>query len=196
MSESPPPSDPELELLAQALRAGAVGAPRVDREALDAHERALARAFASVADDDTAAAPLEEAPATEAELAAIARGDHDDLLAALLLAETPTALAPERHERLLERALARRPVRRVNPAAWATASGLALAAAVLLALRVGSGPTAPASSADDHEALLSRSTEPLIASAAAAGTSTRVDRIAQARTGDYRKNRFRSLGAR
>ena len=203
MSESRPPSDPELELLAKALRAVAADAPAEQDEALAAHERALARAFAGLetvgAQDSTLDAGLDEsaaeAPATEAERAEMARGFDSAFLDALRAADRPAPLTGERHEQLLRPVLAARPPRRAA-ASWAAGSALAVAAAVLLALRLGAtADPAPVGSLDPDTAL-SRPTEPLIASAAAASTSTRVDRIAQARSGDYRKNRFRALGVR
>lgn len=189
MSDSSPPPDlneaEALELLA-ALRS-VDGAH--DDDALDVHERALARAFA---DADPSAA--DEPEATPEELAALARGDDLDFMQALRAAHAPRPLAEAAHERALAPLL--RPMRRrFGPTPW-VASGLALAAAVLLALRLGGDAPQPSARAEDPDTVRSRSTERLVASAAAAGTSTRVDRIAQARSGDYRKNRFRGWGAR
>lgn len=125
----------------------------------------------------------------------MARGFDSAFLDALRAADRPAPLTGERHEQLLRPVLAARPPRRAA-ASWAAGSALAVAAAVLLALRLGAtADPAPVGSLDPDTAL-SRPTEPLIASAAAASTSTRVDRIAQARSGDYRKNRFRALGVR
>jgi hypothetical protein len=180
--EDPPDDDSlsaeeEHELL--AALALAQGSPHDD--ALAAHERAWEKALAA------------EPEATPEELAAMARDDHAELLEALRAAHAPGVLSPVKHEQLVRRVVT--PARRVRPVTWA-ASGLALAAAVLLAVRFVPATEHVAATAPDPDAELSRSTESIVASAAAAGASTRVDRIAQARSGDYRKNRFRSWGAR
>lgn len=188
MSDEQSPSDLELELMA-ALRAGDASSTADD--ALAAHERALARAFAGI--DDA------EPEATPEELAAMAATPFEpSFLEALRAVDAPTDLPSTRHEQLLAPLLAAPPARRARrfaPATWAS-SGLALAAAVLLALRFGTVEAPHAVQAVDPDTVRSRTTESIVASAAAAGASTRVDRIAQARTGDYRKNRFRGWGAR
>lgn len=186
MTDSRRPSDPpepetdslSLEEEQELLLALALAQTPPDH-GLAAHDRAWAKALAA------------EPDATPDELAAMARDDDAAFLDSLRAAHAPGALDSFRHERLLRPVLA--PARRGRPLTWA-ASGLALAAAVLLAFRATQSPEPVATTPPGVE--LSRSTESIVASASAAGASTRVDRIAQARSGDYRKNRFRSWGAR
>ncbi len=192
MTDTRRPSDPSepaddalsLEEEQELLRALASAQAQRD-EGRDAHDRAWAKALAA----ETTAAPKPDA--APAERAGMAADDHGDFVEALRAAHAPAALEPARHVHLLQKVVT--PARRrVRPATWA-ASGLALAAAVLLALRFASDEGRVVAR---PEAELSRSTESIVASASAAGASTRIDRIAQARSGDYRKNRFRSWGAR
>lgn len=160
--------------------------------ALAAHDRAWKRALARHLDE-----PLDEPAASAEELEALAAGDDATFFEALRAAHAPTEPNALAHARILRTLLAQPARRRLGPRTWA-ASALALAAAVLLGVRVlASADDAPtATRANDAEAALSRSTEPLVVGVAAVSTSGRVNRIAQARTDDYRKNRFRSWGVR
>ena len=132
----------------------------------------------------------------------------------LRAAASPREIAPERHRRLIDRALspprgdASRPVESPHPPknkvvylAFGSAAGLlAMAAAVALVIR-SSAPDAAISaksSAERGTALaLSRSTVELFPEGIprSGGTSHRVDRIAYARAQDFRQNRFARWGA-
>ena len=190
------PSDPDLhrpegeidsaddlsEADARALEIALRGGP--DGGALAAHDRAWAKALAGADALEPELEPSEE------ERDHVARGEPLALFEALRAAHAPALLAPTRHETLLRRTVHRAPRR----GRWALVGGAALAAAVLLALRVSPEVEPRATTASDVE--LSRSTESLVASAAAARASVRVDRVAQARGGDYRHNRFRRWGVK
>ncbi len=198
------PSEPELDLLHAVEGDGALSAEQeqelllalahaqapTNAGALAAHDRAWQRALARHSNEQ-----LEEPAASAEELAAIAAGDDAAFLDALRAAHAPTEPNALAHARILRSVLAQPARRRLGPTTWA-ASALALAAAVLLGVRVlASADDMPlATRASDTDAALSRTTEPLVVGVAAASTSGRVNRIAQARTDDYRKNRFRSWG--
>lgn len=150
----------------------------------------------------------DEPPPTADELAEAARlrdaleaADDAHPLAALALATraaaNPSDLAPGRAEALAAAAVAPRPgdatrVRRLRGAFASATATLALAAGTVLALRT---PPEPA------HLRAARSTEPLFVVPAgtdeAPRTSTaRIDRIAVARSDDFRDNRFARWGVK
>ena len=124
--------------------------------------------------------------------------DDAELLRALSLAETPRELDPDAQKKLVDAALVRFDRRRsersgvVIRVAFGAAALVAAAAAVLLL--VGRPP------AQDAAALArSRSTQPLFGEPFKAGegqASSRIDRIAVARSSDFRENRFKRWGVR
>jgi hypothetical protein len=161
----------------------------------------------------------DESAATRAEIAAAERlraeldgeggesaGPDAEILRAMRLAASPTDLAPERHEAILEAAL-RAPlrrrisgsVRRLSPVTMAALTGVAALAAGL-ALFVGR-PTAPADRPAATAALVrARSADGLFDAATpfprSGQESARIDRIASARAADLRQNRFAAWGVR
>lgn len=124
---------------------------------------------------------------------------HDDVALgqALRSAMSPDALEPARHDVLLERAsrTARERARFANQRrAWRAAGILALAASVALAVGIQGETRAPEARATGFEV---RSTEPLFEAPFARGQkSAHVDRIARARSSEWRDNRFRTWGVR
>lgn len=195
------------------------------RDALDAgldHELAdLARAAASAAapatleaaelDAIVAAAIAADAPADEGEAAlaeelraALADPRRDHPLATLAhaarSAHAPTALSAEDNARLVARALepaAARPPRGqvIRVAFGAAATITALAASVWLF----AGGFGGAGSTASIDLARSRSTQPLFGEPFKAGdgqASARIDRIAVARSADFRENRFKRWGVR
>lgn len=147
-----------------------------------------------------------EAPATEDELRdaralmeALERGDGAgpaELLHAVKLAGSPRAIEAADHERLLARTLAlagERAARarqgRVIRVVFGVATTFALAAAVVFSLTPARAPrpTAPLARSRSTQELFR---EPFRASEA----SARIDRIAVARVGDLRENRFAMWG--
>jgi hypothetical protein len=201
-----PPSEEELAASAR-LRDALAGAP-LSSEAAD-----LARALKAAWEPDPIAGEdhaglLDDLP-SPAELAAAEQlraaleggaappEPRDAALArALAAAWAPGEIDPREHRALVDRALGapgggvvalrRRPAVRVAFAA--AAGGLALAAGLLV--WIGAPP-------DEAPLARARSTQPLFDEPFRAGeTSARIDRIALARAGDYRENRFTRWGVR
>lgn len=190
------PSSPELEL-ALALRAAWAPASLSDEES-----RAVLEATPSAEEQDLAVG-LRDALAEAREPRA---GDPPGALLARALrsAFSPSAIDETEHRALVDAALAKMPLGRsgaggvplrrggtvVRVAFGVVAGGLALAASVVLV--VTSTPThgeAPLAKA--------RTTQPLFSEPFKAGeTSARIDRIASARTSDFRDNRFAKWGVR
>ncbi|HRH00644.1 MAG TPA: hypothetical protein PLR99_30585 [Polyangiaceae bacterium] len=147
-----------------------------------------------------------EAPPTEDELRdaralmeALERGDGGgpaELLHAVKLASAPSAIETEDHERLVAKALAAADARgararggRVIRVAFGAVTAFAVAAAVVLSITPSRGPRATAPLAR------SRSTQELFREPfRASEASARIDRIAVARVGDLRENRFALWG--
>jgi hypothetical protein len=201
-------ASPEVEL-ALALRAA------WDPGALSADEsRAMLDATPSAEEQDLAVR-LREALASKLEPTATAHATVQ-LAHALRAAFAPAALDEREHRVILDAALAKMPAaegagkkparaeeqasnviamkRRatvVRVAFGFVAGGLALAASVVLVVTSapGSGSEAPLAKA--------RTTQPLFSEPFKAGeTSARIDRIASARAGDFRDNRFTKWGVR
>ncbi len=196
-------ASPEVDL-ALALRAawdpGALSADE-SRAMLDATPSAeeqdlaaqLRDALASTA-DATAAAPatVQLAQALRAAFApaALAESEHRAILDAAL-AKMPAQSAPKTEERASNVIAMKRRATVVRVAFGFVAGGLALAASVVLVVTgaPGSGSEAPLAKA--------RTTQPLFSEPFKAGeTSARIDRIASARAGDFRDNRFSKWGVR
>jgi hypothetical protein len=200
-------ASPEIDL-ALALRAA--WAP----SALSADEsRAMLDATPSAEEQDLAV-QLRDALASNANATATAPATLQ-LAQALRAAFAPAALDETEHRAILDAALAKMPAtaarktpaqlekqastvvamkRRatvVRVAFGFVAGGLALAASVVLVVTNAPGP--------GSEALLAkaRTTQPLFSEPFKAGeTSARIDRIASARAGDFRDNRFTKWGVR
>lgn len=131
-------------------------------------------------------------------------GDHPDaeLCRALKAAYDPHEIDPRAHEWIVKRAVLRtQPKRSAKVVALiATGTALALAAGVVLVLSSGPRTSGP----DDHRGLAtaslvrSRSTQPLFDAPFArhGGSSERMDRIASARSKDFRANRFERMGVK
>lgn len=147
-----------------------------------------------------------EAPPTEEELRdaralqeALERGDGRgpaELLHAVKLASAPRAIDADDHQRLVARTVARAGERhasarrgRVIRVAFGAVTTFALAAAVLLSL------TPPRSPRPAAPLARSRSTQELFREPfRGSEASARIDRIAVARVGDLRENRFAMWG--
>ena len=125
-----------------------------------------------------------------------------DFARALAVAHTPRELDDAEHRALIGRALAGRAVE-VSPrrdrrgvvvrVAFGVAAVAALAAGVALVVRT------PGSPVMTSELALTRSTQPLFGAEkfpTTGGESDRIDRIAMARAGDLRDNRFARWGVR
>jgi hypothetical protein len=183
--------------LARALKA-AWDAEPIDAEEHDALvERVLERTMAS-RQELQRAAELRRALEDEG-----VPGEEADLARALKAAWTPEPIEPREHERIVERATARLARRGVLVrVSFGAGAALALAAAVLFVigrLGMGSAPTAAVSPSPSPAADLaqSRSTQPLFDKPFERGAaSARIDRIALARAGDLRENRFAMWGVR
>jgi hypothetical protein len=152
-----------------------------------------------------------DAPASKEEIAAAAElrealadpsrlNEDAEVARAIALAHAPRDLSPQEHEAILKRALASAPAKgrgrvlRVTFVAAASAFAVAAAAVLLLS---------PAADQDGTSAVALpiacvRSTQPLFREpfARRGGESERVDRIALARAGDFRDNRFTLWGVR
>jgi hypothetical protein len=203
--------------LAVALRAVFVPA-RLDD---DAHAEMLARALgeASASKDDERSAPEVDAPSTPAEQDAAARlrealdaprreARHDEPLAelahAMRAAYRPRDIEPLRNEALVARALGRaasqRKARRVVPIVSAAVLGVAAMAASVALVFSSRMPTPSSTTAAMVAPYRSRSAadlfDPTTPFPREGGESARVDRIASARAGDLRANRFASWGVR
>lgn len=182
--------DPKDDELARALRA-ATSAGRVELDPLELD--ALVAGALEAAD-----VTPEEARAAEALRAELDAGTNE-LANALRAAAASTELPAETHAALVAAAL-RRPMpvtaarsggASIRRLVYGTASTLALAAAVLLAVRVRE--PAPLGA----QLVPARSTQELFdAPFTGEATTARIDRIALARAGDFRANRFASWGVR
>ncbi|MDB5214009.1 MAG: hypothetical protein JWO86_1936 [Myxococcaceae bacterium] len=126
---------------------------------------------------------------------------------ALRSAFAPAAIDGTEHQAILDAALAKMPAKAEKPAANViamrrratvvrvafgfVAGGLALAASVVLVVTSAPGPGSEAPLAK------ARTTQPLFSEPFKPGeTSARIDRIASARAGDFRDNRFTKWGVR
>lgn len=182
LDEGSAPADPLLDALRAAIRPASLDA--TDHQAI--LERALA----------------EDAPPTTEELAeaerlrdALERGDpaHADLALARALrsAARPEPLSELAHRAILTSVVAPRaqpPV--VRRFAAPVTLVVAMAASLLLLIRTAPSP-------DDVPLAQARSTEDLFREPFRPGeASARIDRIALARSGDFRDNRFARWGVR
>lgn len=192
-----PPS--EEELAASKRLRDALEDPSVDDPGADL-ARSLRAAFSPVDLDPEEHARLVEDVASPEEHAAAARlreGLEDDpVVAALRSAWRPEPLSTAAHGAIVERALASVPSPaarggRVIQIAFGAAIGtLAIAASIVVWMNPpGSGSEIPLARA--------RSTAPLFGEPFKGGdASARIDRIAMARAGDFRDNRFAKWGVR
>ena len=196
-------ASPEIDL-ALALRAA------WDPGAMSADEsRAMLDATPSAEEQDHAA-QLREALASKAEPPTTATATAQ-LAHALRAAFAPAALDETEHRAILDAALAKLPAKTapktevqasnviamkrratvVRVAFGFVAGGLALAASVVLVVTNAPGPGSEAPLAR------ARTAQPLFSEPFKAGeTSARIDRIASARAGDFRDNRFTKWGVR
>ena len=161
------------------------------------------------ADDDP------DAPATAEERAASERlrdalgdtgipSDEADLARALSLGFEPREIAPDEHRAIVLRAmgtLGARPKRgKVIRVAFGLGAAGALAAGILFSLldTFPATRTDPAGRAATRALVATRSTQPLFDATFAprGGESSRIDRIAMARSADLRENRFAQWGVR
>jgi hypothetical protein len=186
------------ERLRDALEANAPQAPDDELELVNALRAAWSPgpldpgAHAEIVDD--APASVDESAAA-AELAnALGTAREPDVVAALRSAWNPSALSDEEHRAIVRGAIERPKVltlwrmqsRRIAVAATTT---LALAAGVLVWLTTSSPADVPLAR--------SRTTAPLFDGPFGEGNgSARIDRIAVARSADYRDNRFAQWGLR
>jgi hypothetical protein len=162
--------------------------------------------------DPDAPASAEEIAAAEALRDALAdpRIDHEGaaLARAAALAHAPRAIDPAEHRILVEKAILAAPAKKeraggrvIRVAFGAAAAALSLAAAIALVVgtmnRADEVAMAPAI-APATPLAPSRSTQPLFQEpfARSGGASARIDRIARARQGDLRDNRFAMRGVR
>jgi hypothetical protein len=152
-----------------------------------------------------------EAPPSDQELASAAElrhalddprlpNDDADLARALASAWSPRDLAPHEHRALVEQALLRqsgasRRRGKLLRVSFVASTVVALAAAVLLVLRGRPSPDLPRIVPGFA---VSRSTQPLFLDrfAATGGETSRIDRIAMARSADLRDNEFAKWGVR
>ncbi len=187
--------DDHLELLSGEAEEELMLALRMASTPTELDDRVNERLIAAAFED-----PL--APPTEEELVASARlRDALDggpstpearLAAALAATATPSDLDEQSAKRLVEEALANRP-RHSNVIYVAFASAVAVTAAAAAALLLAPAPprTAPPAAAF----VSSRSTTELFAEKFETNeTSHRVDRIAEARQRDLRRNRYLAWG--
>ena len=163
-----------------------------------------------------------DAPPTAEEIAASSRlrealddpriaNEAAELARAVALAHGPRAIEEKEHRAIVDAGIARGDARakrargRVTRLAFAGGGALAMAAALALVvggLRESRSPSmaaAPAAVMVVTEPLVPvRSTQPLFREpfARAGGESARIDRIASARAGDLRDNRFAKWGVR
>lgn len=210
MPSNPTASEPAHTDLSEALAAAVRPTPIADAR----HEAILQRTvlsgtFPKDASDEQEGDPLR--PPTESEQreseafrkALEQRGDHPDVALALALAHAAGRPGPEpRLERALALGLATPPERRprrgilLHVGFGAAATGLAMAATLLLVLRPASEPSLP----DVHastQLIYQRSLSPLFeADPGSLSASARLDRIAESRTRDLRNNRYLAWGVR
>ncbi len=215
-NELDPPASAEEIAEAERLR-DALGSDRSTSE--DAALLGSLRAAWSPGelDDAAHAAMLDDLPASAEELEraaalrdALERGseasDDASLLVALRAAHAPTEIDENEHHLIVERALVQVlpplaslatlvheakvvPLRPRRTLVAATTTLLALAAGVVLWMNATSSAEVPLAKA--------RSTQPLFEEPFKPGeASARIDRIALARSADYRENRFAKWGVR
>jgi hypothetical protein len=195
---TPPPVDPDAPATAEEIAEAARLRDALEARSPDELVRALTAAWSPGPLDDAAhAAMLEDLPASEEEVrvadALRDELDRDPVAIALRAAWRPGELDHAEHARIVAQALApnvtaMRRRRRLAVPAIAT-STLALAAGVLLWLTSAPPTEAPLAR--------SRSTQPLFEEPFRAGeSSARIDRIALARSADYRDNRFAKWGVK
>jgi len=169
----------------------------------DDHEALLARALGDPLAKPTRA---EEAPAAELRDAldrprpardAVEGHELVELARTLQAAWKPAVLPPLHNEALIAKALARGKRRRTGEIAGVVAGVLALAA--VIALSLGRGPDRPVGVAQ-ASLIQARSTMDLFDVSQPfprqGGESSRIDRIASARSADLRANRYTSWGVR
>ncbi|MFO0678493.1 MAG: hypothetical protein U0169_18290 [Polyangiaceae bacterium] len=132
---------------------------------------------------------------------------HEDaaFLQAVRIAHDPSAIAEADHDAIVAKALLRHHARsrpNVIRVSFAVATSLAVAAAVFFVIlppgSSGSGGSSGVPSVPPAELLSVRSTQELFDGpfARTGGASSRIDRIAIARSADLRENRFRRWGVR
>lgn len=152
-------------------------------------------------DDELGPAPtpqeLEQARALRDALQAGSDHPEAQLARALRAAWSPAELDAAAHQAILERALQRHRPRRALVISLAGA-GVALALAAGFMLAIGNGLWDQDQRAAGPSLIRSRSTQGLFGQPFArhGGESSRMDRIAQARSRDFRNNRFERLGVR
>ena len=161
------------------------------------------------AEDDPDAPPSEEERAASDRLrdalADPSRANADaDFARAIAVAHTPRELDASEHLAIVERALApkehaRRGDGRARGRGIVVRVAFGVTAAVALAAGVAFVVGAPRPAAFAAQLATTRSTQPLFGSEkfpATGGESARIDRIAMARAGDLRDNRFARWGVR
>jgi hypothetical protein len=196
----PPPSAEELaatEELARALKSAWRPEPIDAREHDELIERVLERTMAS-RHELKQAAELRRALEDES-----VPSEEADLARSLKAAWLPRPLGALDHEGVVERVTTSGPRRGVLlRVSFGAGAALALAAAVLFVVGQLSATRAPtASNAESTQRaadlVQSRSTQPLFDKPFERGAaSARIDRIALARAGDLRENRFAMWGVR
>jgi hypothetical protein len=157
--------------------------------------------------DDPDAPPSEEELAESARLREAledASKPHPgaELARAASLAYEPRPIDPAEHRAIVERALVKEHARSRGQVIRVTfgvvTAVVALAAGVVAVVRfTGTGPSLPRGTPPPALAV-ARSTQPLFTEpfAPVGGESARIDRIAMARAGDLRQNRFTKWGVR
>ncbi|HEY8078127.1 MAG TPA: hypothetical protein VIF62_28565 [Labilithrix sp.] len=197
--DEPEPTDEEIAA-SQRLR-DALDDPSIESADADL-ARSLHAAFAPEPIDEDENRELAEAAAAgelaaaatlrEALASGVAKTAEAELAHALAVAWNPKALSEAEHRAIVEAAIAKvtalRPRGNVIRVAFGvTVGALALAAAFVLVIR------APKEAQLAH----ARSTQPLFGEPFKSGeASVRIDRIALARAGDFRDNRFAQWGVR
>jgi hypothetical protein len=158
-------------------------------------------------DSPPSAQEVAEAEALREALESSATNDAADFARAVSLAHAPRPLATAEHQAILERALARGEALRESAqrrrgrarSVVAVGGGLALAAAIALVVtHLGLSSATATFTPPTRPLVPARSTQPLFREpfARAGGESGRIDRIAWARAGDLRDNRFAEWGVR
>lgn len=186
-----PPSEEEVaesKKLRDALEAGT-----------DPIAAALQAAWAPGPIDALSHAQIVDDVPTPEELALAAMIDEDDMVVALKAAWNPAPIDADAHRAIVDRATARAVVqlkpsaRRMNIAIVTTTTAFALAASVIVWITAG-----PSGGLKSEVALTkARSTQPLFDEPFKPGeTSARIDRIALARSSDYRNNFFARRGVK
>ncbi|HEY4105702.1 MAG TPA: hypothetical protein VGM44_17505 [Polyangiaceae bacterium] len=183
-----PELPPELEHeLAQALRAAWAPGELAPARLEQLIEAALEDPFAP-------ASPEELAESERFRKALAGEGEHRDLPLARALKSAHDAPPLSEHA---ERRIARQSRKARTGKVYFVSFGVSalLAAAAAFALWAPAGDRSAAEPAL-HDLAQSRSTAPLFSEAFAGSTSTRIDRIADARTRDLRDNRYAAWGLR